>query len=61
MDYMNWYFEDYDGQDTSDFDYIGVAGKSPQKITDIDTQIKELERRFGDCLIRIYKSTAVGV
>ena len=49
------YFEDYVGQDTTGFEYIGVIGKDPVPLTDAEEQVKEFIRLFGDSLVRIYK------
>ena len=52
-----WFFEDFVGQDTSNFDYVGVCNKEPEKITNIDAQVKELHRKYGNStLIRVYNS-----
>ena len=53
------YFEDYVGQDASDFQFVGIVGKEPEPIKDAPKQIGELERKYGDDLIRLYKYTAV--
>lgn len=54
-DDQNLYYEDYDGQDASDFTLVGVAGDKPEPITDLQSQIKEFNRLKGDVLIRVYR------
>lgn len=49
-------FEDYDGQDTTGYDYIGVVGQEPERITDVDAQVAEFERKYGNRTIRLYAS-----
>lgn len=49
------YYEEYDGQETNDFKYIGVVGETPVPITDPDSQVIEFERIYGDRPVLIYK------
>ena len=39
---------EYAGQDTSGFEYIGVSDKTMETLTDIEVQVAELRRRYGD-------------
>ena len=49
------YYEDYDGQDTDGFDLIGAEGEEPVPITDVESQINEFRRIYGNCRVYIYK------
>ena len=56
MNYKDWYFEDYNGQDTKGFDFIGIMGQEPIPLTNPEEQVKEFTRLYGERIIRIYKS-----
>ena len=58
--YKDWYFEDYDGQSTEGFDYIGIIGREPERLINADEQVKEFIRCFGNRIVRIYKSESEG-
>lgn len=59
-DLQSLYFEEYDDQDGNDFDYVGVVGKDPIKITNLTEQVNEFRRLYGrNTVIRVYKEEGV--
>ena len=49
------YWEEYAGQDVSQFTHIGVD-TNIQVISDVDKQVKEFQRVYGrDCNILLYR------
>lgn len=53
----DWYYEEYDDQSSSEFDYVGVDGKDPVPIGDLIVQVAEYRRLYGnDVTIFVYRS-----
>lgn len=53
----DWYYEEYDDQSSSEFDYVGVDGKDPAPIGDLIVQVAEYRRLYGnDVTIFVYRS-----
>lgn len=57
MSREDWYFEEYDDQSSSDFDFVGVAEREPVPITDLIGQVAEFRRLHGnDVTVYVYRS-----
>lgn len=56
-DVKDMYFEEYDDQDSSEFELVGVEGAMPSPITDLTKQVNELRRLYGKSVsILVYRS-----
>lgn len=52
------YYEEYDDQNTEDFDFIGIMGEDPEPVVDIPSQVAEYRRLRGrDVVIYVYRKS----
>ena len=59
-DLSNLYYEEYDDQESGDFDFVGLDGEVPVPVTDLQSQVNEFRRLHGkDVIILVYKQKGV--